>query len=496
MRIRPVRSMVIAIMGLLALCGGIVAKAQTLPLNAPTSPYNAPQVPVGPRIQLSLSEAVALGLRDNRTLQSSYLSRKAQRFDLVVANRRFMPRLDIAVSTDRARNDRVSTSTTTLEPTAAWLSPIGTAVQFSWSRISARGEGQKATGEASGVSFSQPLLKGAGLAVNQAPVRIATLQEDIYRLNLKTSVSDTVSNIIFAYRTLVQAQEQERLAQASLARSETFISTNTALVTAGRMASADLIQNQADAANQRVASLQAQQQTNSARLGLLRLLALDLRTNIEAADPIRGEHVEVDLDKAIALGLNGRMDILSQRKVLEQARQTRLVARNNRLWDVSVTGAVQDRRNINTSVGGIDLYPAGTNSTIGLQVKIPFGDYTLKQADVQASVALETAELQLEDLRQAAEAQIRDAVANVETSWRQVEAARQARDLAGQALDFARRKFNAGRASNFEVLSYEAGLRIAENQELAANIGYLNALTALDQQLGTTLDTWHINLND
>ena len=42
----------------------------------------------------------------------------------------------------------------------------------------------------------------------------------------------------------------------------------------------------------------------------------------------------------------------------------------------------------------------------------------------------------------------------------------------------------------------ENDLRSAENQQLGAVIGYLNALTLLDVQLGTTLDTWHIALRD
>ena len=46
------------------------------------------------------------------------------------------------------------------------------------------------------------------------------------------------------------------------------------------------------------------------------------------------------------------------------------------------------------------------------------------------------------------------------------------------------------------MTSFETSLRGAANQELTASIAYLNALTTLDQQLGTTIDTWKISLND
>ena len=68
--------------------------------------------------------------------------------------------------------------------------------------------------------------------------------------------------------------------------------------------------------------------------------------------------------------------------------------------------------------------------------------------------------------------------------------------LAAQTLELERERQQAGRVSNFEVLTYETNLRAAETQALAANIVYLNALTTLDQQLGATLDTWKISLRD
>lgn len=85
---------------------------------------------------------------------------------------------------------------------------------------------------------------------------------------------------------------------------------------------------------------------------------------------------------------------------------------------------------------------------------------------------------------------------SVEASWLQLEAARRARSLAARALDIQREKLKFGRASNFEVLSFEADLRAADAQELSARINYLNQLTSLDQQIGSTLDTWKIDLND
>lgn len=280
-------------------------------------------------------------------------------------------------------------------------------------------------------------------------------------------------------------------------RSKSLLTTNRALIEAGRMAASDIVQTQSDLASQQVTVLQAEQARNSAQLALLRLLAVDLRTNIIAADPIKAEHVEIALDQVIALGLDNRMDLLSQRKALEQDRQNLVVAKNNRLWNLSAIGSVQNQSGVSSGMAaGLPNALLGSTRSFGLQLSIPLGDYTLRQADVQATTTVRTAEVQLEDLRQQVEASVRDAVQGVELSWRQREVAQLAQDLAAKALDVAREKLRAGRSSNFEVLTFEADLRSAETQALTASITYLNALTTLDQQIGTTLDTWRISLND
>ncbi len=488
---------------------GVLPQAATAQVKANISPVPSPPAPrpaaEGPRVDMSLSEAVALGLRDNRTIRSGYLERIAQRFDLVVAKSAFLPKLNIVAGVAATRTGSSPGSTSTIEPTATWLAPTGATVQFSWARNQTVGGGASASEiETTSFSVAQPLLQGAGLAVNLAPVLIAELQEQINKLGLKTTVSDTVTSIIQDYRALQQAQEQLKLAQASKARSNSLLETNRALITAGRMAAADIVQTEADAANQDVAVLQAEEARNSAQLGLLQLLAVDLRTNIVASDPIKASHVDIDLDQVIALGLNNRMDLLAQRKTLAQDRQTLIVAKNNRLWNLSVVGSVQNQRFAGSApalatvagTNAVTTVTSGTTGNVGFQLNVPFGNFALRQGEIDAQITVRTAELQLEDLQQQVEASVRDAVQGVELSWRQLDAARQARSLAAKALEIERDKLKAGRTSNFEVLSFEANLRTADTQALAASITYLNALTTLDQQLGTTLDTWRIDLND
>ena len=472
-----------------------------LVIAGPLSPVASPAAPIpmaqGHPVTLALPEALAIGLRDNRTIRSAYLERVAQRFDLFVAQTAFQPKLVVNADADATRTDGVAGTTTSVNPTASWLLPTGAQVGFSWARTDVRQQGATSQVQTTALTVTQPLFKGAGLAVNLAPIRIAELQEQIDKLQLKETVSDTVTTIILAYRALQQAQEQLRLARLSEDRTRALIETNKALIAAGRMAAADLVQTRSDAANQEVAVLAAEQARNSAQLALLRLLAVDLRTDVVAADPIKAEHVAVDLDQAIGIAEANRMDLLSQRKALAQDRQTLTVAQNNRLWNLSIVGSYDQQRGINPVVeAGQSAVVQGRDSSIGLHLSIPLGDWSYRQAYISAKTAVRTAELQVEELEQQVEGSVRDAAQGVELSWRQRVTAHDAERLAAEALDVAREKLKAGRASNFETISYEVALRQADAQALAADIGYLNALTSFDQQLGTTTETWRIALND
>ncbi|WP_163277871.1 TolC family protein, partial [Klebsiella aerogenes] len=81
---------------------------------------------------------------------------------------------------------------------------------------------------------------------------------------------------IGAYRELLRAQEQARIAREALARTRKLLEVNRAMIAAGRMAEFDSVQTEADVATQELNVEESTNQVDSARLALLQLLALDL----------------------------------------------------------------------------------------------------------------------------------------------------------------------------------------------------------------------------
>lgn len=447
-------------------------------------------------VNLSLSDAVFLGLRNNRSIRSAYLERIAQKFDLRVEEDHFTPKLMLSgrYLANRNQNDRYRQSEVT--PQATLLGEYGTQFSLSWSNqlTQANREGRRRN---DGATFTviQPLLRGAGRDVTTAPVRMARLSEQANRLSLKSTVSDTITQVITGYRELLRGQEQLQIARDALQRSRQLLEANQAMIEAGRMAEFEIVQTEADVATQELSVEEAANQLDANRLELLRLLALDLHTQIRAADILDAAPVSIGLMQALTAAQEQQPTYLTQIIATEQAVINHTVARNDKLWDVSLVGGATQMRDRYPDDRGNETSRAW-DGYAGIQMEIPIGDLSRRQAEVRARVNIENQEIRLAEARQSLERDVGDAVRNLSTRWRQYEIAQRARDLSRHKLEIEREKLQAGRSSNFQVLSFESDLRNAESARLNAVIAYLNTQAHLDQTLGTTLESWDIDLND
>ncbi|WP_043229591.1 TolC family protein [Pseudomonas sp. CF161] len=471
---------------------GLTAAAATPTPSRATMPGHVGASMRDQAIDLTLSDAIYLGLRNNRAIHSAYLQRIAQKFDLRVAQDQFTPTLVLSSRYLASRNQSDGVRQAELTPTTTLLTEIGTRLSLSWSNQSTQAnQGGRVRNDGANFTLIQPLLRGAGQEVATAPMRLARLSEQINRLSLKATVSRTITDIARAYRELLRAQEQVRIARDALARSRQLLEVNRAMIDGGRMAEFEIVQTEADAATQELGVEEASNQLDASRLELLRLLALDLKTSLEAVDRLDTQRIEPDLAKALSAALLQQPGYLSQLIAVEQADINLTVARNNRLWDLSLVGGATQAR---------DRYDLHTDRRwegyAGIQVDIPIGDLSRRQGEVRAQVDVETQGVQLAEARQVLERQVSDGVRDIGTRWRQYEIAQRAQELSQRKLDIEREKLQAGRSSNFQVLSFEADLRNAENARLNALIAYLNAQAELDLTLGMTLESWDIALND
>lgn len=469
------------------------AGAQTPPAVEPP-PDDAP-------VPLTLADAVFIALRYNRTIESAYLNRVVQRYDLRVAEDKFKPKLTLAVGADVIRaitpNSAATTYAAAWSPTVSWLTPTGAQFTFGWANTVSAGDLPSAATSVLDLAVVQPLLRGGGTDVNRASVTVARINEQANRLALRNTLISTITTVIQAYRSFLQARDQVGIARDALARSRELLAVNQELVTAGRMAEVDVVQTEANIASNELAVVQAENSHDGARLRLLQELDIDGSTRIEPVEKLDADRVDVTYEAALGYALANRTDYLQAVLQQDVGRINLMLARDGRMWELNVrAGATfgSGQRGLRSAVERTT--DDNRNFRAGIELRIPIGDLSLEQRVVQAQIGLQQTEINLEEQRQSISISVRDAVRNVDLTWRSLALARRSRELSERKLQIEREKLRAGRSSNFQVLSFETDLNNARNSELGAIVNYLNALTTLDQTLGSTLETWQIELKE
>lgn len=126
-----------------------------------------------------------------------------------------------------------------------------------------------------------------------------------------------------------------------------------------------------------------------------------------------------------------------------------------------------------------------------------FDDPALETAQVRREVERAQQANRLAQQRIAIRNEITNRLNTVQTNLVRVDAARRATENARLQLNATRELFERGRPGGnlFQVISQEENLVEAQNQELRAEIEFLNSVVALDQSVGITLEIWQDEVN-
>jgi outer membrane protein TolC len=89
---------------------------------------------------------------------------------------------------------------------------------------------------------------------------------------------------------------------------------------------------------------------------------------------------------------------------------------------------------------------------------------------------------------------IDNAVGVARSDYESVEATKLARIYAEAALDAEQKKYAVGKSTTFTVLQLQNNLTAARSQEIRALANYQEALTALAQQEGSTLERRRVDV--
>lgn len=479
-----------------------------MPVLGLTGPAMAAEA--GPAVmELTLTEAIHLALRQNRQIESAYLSRILQKFNLGQERTRFRPSLELAprletgISGSHQQNDtRMRTQAETagvgLQTTVTQKIPTGADITFIWdNRFETRtthdaGETQSGlTGYS--ITLRQPLLKSGGLEYNTAPLIRAALQEEMNIRSLRDTVIGMISSVIREYRTLLEVDMDVQVQREALEKAREQLVVTQLMIDTGRRAANEILQAETNLARQELAYEESLARRDDAQLVLQQRLELRGDTTIVPVETVTYMPITPVFEECLALALERHSGYLGARTRLELARMTLADAANQRLWELDAEGRYRDGWHHQSPASGYrrDEWQLG----LVLRVPLPiFGAsrYNREQPLLSARINLRQAEMTLITEQENLETTVRNTVREVRSGLNRVELAIRARELSEQNFQFSELQFKMGRMANTLFITEQEKLRNDRLAETRSIIAYQNILTRLDQLLSTTLDTWEI----
>ncbi len=368
-------------------------------------------------------------------------------------------------------------------------------------------------------NVTQPLLRGRGRFVNRAPILIARRNLAQSAAQFEGQVSDTLYQLLLDYWSVVQARENMKIAQKSQELAQASYDRDKRALELGALPPLDIYRSEAEVANRKVATIQAQYQLKSVEdqfrrlLGAdqdaeVRLLDLDLVENPEPS----GELFHVETKEAVATALAHRPELEALRQQMAANDITVRLDHNNLLPNLSLSGLYQSYglggNQYNTSLTPPVLVARGglgdAFSQIGgfqypaygftLSLNLPIKNHAAEANLGNAMVARRRSQYQEREQEEDITLQVATAVHQLEQARISLDATRVAYDLSRKSLEAEERKYQLGAQTIFFVLQAQTVLASAEANVLQAEISYQLARAAVDHATGVLLAHYKIEV--
>jgi len=492
----------------------------------------------GETLSLTLDECIARALQKNISLQAAVISPHLSEMSLKQAGEKYLPSFTFNYVNSESRNasyswlDAATGNVVTLSGqysgSVSQQIPLGGSVQLSLNsnKTDSTSRGQTINPRYQStlsLNLTQPLLQGFGTKIANYNILVARNNFDISETQLTKTVQDMVYTVTSAYWQLVQSIENLKVQRLSLQLSKEFLAKNQLSVEIGTLSPLDLLSAQSEVASREASILAAEAsvKNNEDNLKMLLSLTEEEEKGLAAILPVdkpKLEETKADLGQALTLAMQKRTDLRISQIGLKNQEMSLDYTKNQTLPNlsfiasysspgVSGTQILYDGNPLNGIVVG--TVPGGAsgalsdvfafkyrNWSVRLNLNVPLSNLISKANLAQARLNMDQALLNLENQQKQVVLEIRNAVRLLETTYKQVQAYKTARELAERKLQAEEEKLRIGQSTNYFVLQYQRDLTNARISELAAIVSYNLAQVALDRSTGVILDKRNIKIAD
>lgn len=344
------------------------------------------------------------------------------------------------------------------------------------------------------ISYTQPLLAGAGRDANEAPIVIARLQQEQSYFQFKGSMQELVRGVVTAYWSLVQARTELWAREIQVEQLKIVYDSVEAQFRIGRRNGQEVAQSKTSYATFRANLIASQANVLQREAALRNLIGLPPEdgSRIVPCTPPTRDQIEFRWDELLTTAQERRPDLIELNLILladqQRLRQNRNAAQPElnavalHGWN-GLSGRAFTGRQVNTP------FDNHTDWTLGVTFEVPL---TLRASRAQLRstellIARDRANIQ-QGLHQMEHA-LATSLRSVDQNFLQYEAFRDARDAARVSIEALRARENAGSLAFLNVLQAITDWGNAVASEAQALTAYNSELASIELQTGTILDT-------
>jgi outer membrane protein len=359
------------------------------------------------------------------------------------------------------------------------------------------------------LSFTQNLLSGFGKAVGRRFIEVAENEENIIRENVRLQVNTTMAQAQNMYWDLVAARDNVHVAEQSLAVAQNLFEDNQKREEIGTASGLDVMTAESEVA--------ARQRDLITARTVLQMREVDLKSTIskklteilgsvqiEPTDDLPQPN-ESDIPKvsdALAIAMSNRPEIsqaevnlriqdIAIRYEKDLLKPTLLFFANFNSSGLYGDRVIQDPSGVSITLpGGISQALRQLRSwsypeyAVGLSFSINLRNRAAEADDYRAKLEKQQTETSLQRTRNSIALEVRKAVIGLVQVKAQVEAARKAAQLSGEALAAEETKLLEGASIPYEVIRRQRDYRSARFAEVQARANYAKALVERDRAMG------------
>ena len=530
------------------LCGGVVAAAvagfltassgtllaQATPVDVSAQPgarggASAP-APQADGVHMTLDEAIRIALANNQDLNVSVNAAEASQYFLFQNTGIYDPILSNTVN--RRHTDTPQSSAlggAEVLQNDSWDAAIGLSQLTPWGGVVDFGlTGSYNTTNSTFVdvnpaipaniflNVNQPLLRNFGRLATEINIETARNSRDASYQTFVRSVQAVINSVEQSYWDLVYARANlaVKLEARDIARELNRITRIK--IDVGSLAPIDIVQTEVGIATAEEDIITAEALVGLAEDRLRRDLNYEAESptthHLVPTDELEVQRQQFDLAEGVRIALTRRPEIIaqnynvasntlryeySQNQTLPQLDLVAGYGKNGlagTFFNTSVNPPVQVNKTLWWDAADQLFSENFKDWRVGIVFSYPIFNRTARGARGVAQFNLETSKANLTVLEQDIVLNVRDAHRVIETASRQIDARAKGQELAERNLDAARKKYDNGMTTSFEVSQIQVQLSDAQSQYLLSLSTYRKAVSAYHTAIADILDWKNVRI--